>query len=543
MKFKVEKKIFIPAAVVLIAFILYGAIAPDSFAVVTTAVKSWMGTNFAWFALGMAAFMVLVFIIMAASPFGKTKMGGEKAQVEYKTFTWIAMVLCGNIGIAMMFYAVTEPIGFFTDPPAFWGLAAGSDAAAEHAIAQSTFHWGAVTWVIDIFGGFLGVYLCMNEGLPFRPSSSLYPVLKEKAFGPIGTVYDVIALIGIIGGIVTGFGFGVLQFTTGLSYTTGKEVNNWWYLITVLVVIVVLAFSSKGGLKKGMAKISNLNAYIYLAILAFLFVVGPTRRLLELLVGSSGSFIENFVQMTFNGDFLGEGNGWNVDYTAFTWFWGFVYGPFTGMFLAKISRGRTVRQFLAAVLIVPTVFMLVWFCFWGGNAINLQAVMGIDLMTTINEWGVPVANFVTLKNLPLAVVMIPLVLICILIGFITLVDALANTIAAMCVKEVRSDLDASPVLRIFWVCILGAATLVCLFVVGDVGMGALQSLTITLGVPLSFCTIAIAIGMFRVIKGETQKYIHSRAGKDGFKEAGIRLIVDEGDPEKAAALAAETEEK
>lgn len=512
-------KIFIPAGGLLLLFIIFGAVAPSQFAYVTSTVKGWMGTNFAWLALGMAVVMTCILAAAAFSKFGKTKIGGPDAQPEYKTFTWIAMVLCGNIGIAMMFYAVVEPATFFTAAPAFWGVESGTDTAAEMAIAQTAFHWGGMTWVIDVFGGFAAFFLCMNYGLPFRPSTSLYPILKEKTFGWMGTTYDVIALIGIIGGIVTGFGFGVLQFSTGFSYNTGIEQSKLMYVIVVAVTVLVVALSSKRGFAKGLAWLSNFNAWLYLFIIVFLLVVGPTRQLLELFVGSAGQFIHSFVPMAFNGDFLGEGNGWNVDYTSFTWFWAFVYGPFTGMYLAKISRGRTIRAFLGAVLIVPTVFMLVWFCVWGGNAINLIHFMNIDIIEIMGEWGAPVANFVVLEHLPLKWLMIPAILVCILIGFITLVDALANVIAGMSSKSTDENTETSPMVRLFWILIIAGCTCVCLFVMDEVGMAALQSLTVTLGVPLCIISIAVCGSIIKLIKGQTQEYLGTPAGKADIERA------------------------
>ena len=517
-KLHLDYKIFIPAAVFLVAFILYGALAPESFALVTDAIRMWFGTNFAWAALIMAMVCTLTIACVVISKFGKTKIGGPEAKTEYKTHTWIFMVICGNIGIAMMFYAVIEPISFFTSPPEFWNVEAGTSLAANYGVAQSTFHWASVTWVIDLYAGFAGVLLCINYKLPFRPSTSLYPVLKEKAFGPIGRTYDVLALIAILGGLITGFGLGISQFCTGLSYKTGIGLSNGLYVIVIAIAVIILIFSSTRGFKKGLAMFSTANSYMYIFFLVFLLAVGPTIKLLELVVGSGGALISNFIPMGFNGDFLGDDNGWNVDYTSFTWLWGFVYGPFTGMYLAKISKGRSIRAFIAVVVGVSTAFMLIWFAFWGGNAIMLQS-SGTDIMGVIDEWGASVANFVVLDQLPLSGVVNVILFACIAIGYITLVDALSNVIAGMCVTKVDENLDTPPVVRAFWILVLGGATLVCLFALDTVGMSSLQSLTVALGVPLAFIAIAITVGYFRLIGGKTQAYINSPEGQEGLKKA------------------------
>lgn len=500
------------------AFILYGAVAPDSFATVTSALNSWAGTHFTGIAMIVAVLILITCLYMAFSSFGNKIIGGPNAKPEFSNFQWIALIICGNIGIAMMFYAVIEPLSNYMSPPAFWNVAANTDAALEIAVAQSAFHWGGITWVANMLIGFVSIYLCMNYGLPFRPSTSLYPVLKDKVFGPLGTAYDAFTLLGIIGAITTGFGLGVMQFGTGLSYVTGIELNNLLYTIIIILTTLVLIFSSTRGIKKGLAVLSSANTWMYAAILIFLFLAGPTVKLVELILGSTGALIQNFVPMAFNGDFLGTDNGWNVSNTGFTWFWFYVYSPFTGMYLTKISKGRKIRHFLVAVIIIPTLFLLVWFALWGGNAVYLHHFMNIDLMSVIGEWGAPVANFVTLEHLPLKWVFMPIVLICVMIGFITLVDGLANIIAGMCVKKVV-NMETSPVVRAFWIVILGGATLVCLFVLNQGGMATLQSLTVVLAVPLIFTAAIICWGLFKLCSGKTEEYLSSPAGQADIERA------------------------
>lgn len=511
-------KVFAPAAIFMTAFILYGAIAPDSFAATTTFLHDWAGAKFTWAALAGAILIFVTCLYMAFSKFGNTVIGGPAAKPEYTNFQWIAMIICGNIGIAMMFYAVIEPYTGFMSPPTFWQVTAQTDAAIETAVAQSAFHWGGITWCANMLIGFVSIFLCLNYGLPFRPSTSLYPILKDKVFTKWGTLYDAFALIGIIGAIVTGFGLGVMQFGTGLSYVTGIELNNKLYTIIIILTALVLIFSSRRGFKKGLAIFSQANTYMYAAIIIFLLVAGPTVKLLELIVGSAGALLDKFIPMAFNGDFLGSDNGWNVNNTGFTWFWFYVYSPFTGMYLTKISKGRKIRTFMLAAIILPTAFLLVWFALWGGNAVNLQYFMNIDLMSVINEWGAPVANFVMLQHLPVKWLFIPMVLVCVMIGFITLVDGLANVISGMCVKKVV-NMETSPAVRSFWCIILAAATLVCLFVLDAGGMATLQSLTVVLAVPLIFTAIAICIGVFRLCSGKVEAYLHTPAGQADIERA------------------------
>lgn len=515
----INYKIFGVVAVFIVAFILYGIIAPSSFAYVTATVKEWMGVHFAWAAYLVVAACFVACIYMMVSKFGNKKIGGEDAKPEYKTFTWLSMIICGNIGIAMMFYAVVEPANFFSNAPVFWGVESGTTAAANSAVAQATFHWGGLNWMANMIIGFTSVFLFTNYGMPFRPSTGLYPVLKEKTFGPLGTVYDILCLIAIMGAIITGFGFGVMQFSTGLAYNTGIEITNGLYLIVVLVTMAIICASSARGFQKGLAVLSNINVAGYIILLLVLFLFGPTLKLCELAVGSAGRFFDNFFLMTFNGDILGDGNGWNVDNTGFTWFWTMVYSPFCGMYLAKISKGRKIRQFVAASTIVPTVFLFLWFCFWGGDAINMIHFMNIDVIGLIEEWGAPVANFVVLKYLPLKWLTIPMILFCVMIGFVTLVDAESNIIAGMCTKKIKRNGETPVALRLFFCVVLGAGTLVCLFVLDETGMASLQSLSVIFGAVLAFTAVFIIAGVFKLINGSVEERLKSPEGQKDIEYA------------------------
>ena len=310
-----------------------------------------------------------------------------------------------------------------------------------------------------------------------------------------------------------------MQFSTGLAYNTGLEVNNLMYIIVVAITLLILCFSSARGFQKGLAVLSNINVAGYIILLVVLFCFGPTLRLCELALGSMGALLANFLPMAFNGDFMGDGDGWNVNNTGFTWFWTLVYSPFCGMYLAKISRGRTIRQFIAASTVVPTCFLFLWFCFWGGDAMNMMSFMNINVMDVIGDWGAPVANFVVLKYLPLKWLTIPMILFCVMIGFVTLVDAESNIIAGMCQKKIKRNGEAPVALRLFFCAILGLGTLVCLFVLNEVGMASLQSLSVTFGAILAFTSIIIIAGVFKLASGSVEERLKTPAGQADLERA------------------------
>ncbi len=513
-KVQLNKKVFIPVAIVLSILFAFGILFRDAFCVFCTTVLDVVLLNCNWLILLIAVATGILLIYMITHPdFGKKIIGGPDAKPEYGIFTWIAMAICSSIGIAMMFYAVAEPLGYFFNPPAYLELEAESNHAALAAVAQSTLHWSVLYYALQIFWGIIVVYLSMNKGLPFRPSTALYPILKNKIFGWQGTLIDVIASITLICGTVTCFGLGTMQFSTGLSYVSGIEITNTLYVIIVVLVTIIFTFSSARGVKKGMAIISNINTYLYIILILFLLFAGPTINLLELIVGSIGETIRIFPSAMFNGDFLGNNGGFSNYNTAYYFIWTLAFSPIAGMFYAKIAKGRTIRQFIIVNWLVPSAFILTWFALWGGNAIWQDLENGGKIQATIAELGVPVANFALLDGMPLGAITVVLTLAAVLIGFITMTDALTGVVSSLTTKNSRAN-EAPIPLKLFWGCLTGGLTLVCLFVLKQVGTSALQSLAVGAGLLILLITIAACFGSVRIVNGTVDEYLdHTEEGK------------------------------
>jgi choline-glycine betaine transporter len=259
-----------------------------------------------------------------------------------------------------------------------------------------------------------------------------------------------------------------------------------------------------------MAYLSNLNAGIYIFLLLFLLFAGPTINLLELLMGSFGATISVFIPAAFNGDFIGANGAFSNWNTAYYFIWTLVFSPIAGMFYAKIARGRTVRQFILVNWLVPSAFILTWFAMWGGNAVWAEFFKGATIMRQIAEWGVPVANFALLDTMPLSVIVIPITLAAVLIGFITMTDALTGVVSSLTTKNTRAEEAPIPV-KFFWGFLIGGLTLVCLFVLNQVGTGALQSMSVSFGIPLLVISIFVIYGSIKVANGTIDKYIDETA--------------------------------
>lgn len=511
-KIQIEKAIFIPGAAVLIAMILFGFLFLDQFNSLMTILYDATTKSFGWFYLLCAVFLIFFCLWVVVSPFGKKVLGGPDAKPEHSVFTWCAMTICSGIATAVVFYAVGEPLTYFHNPPAFTGLVAGTPEAAVRGVQIAAYHWGYVYYGIFTFWGLAVGYMVYNHNLPPRPSSALYPIIKDKIYGPIGKVVDVLSLLALIGGMVTSLGFGVQQFASGLDYVFGITPNNLIYVITILVVTLSYTASSGRGVKKGMAMISNINAYIYIILILFLFIAGPTIFELNLTVDALSSMIRNFIGTGLNADAFDVGEGWSRGNTIFFMAWIMAYAPLIGCFLAKISRGRTIRQFLLVNIFVPGTFVLIWFVAFGGNAIWQDAFNNANIIADINEMGFPVANFALLGNMPLKSITIPIVILALFFSFITLADAMTGTMASMTLKNVTED-EAPVLVKVFWGLLAGGATILCLFCLGSSGTTSLQNMSIVYALPIFIITIFAIVSVKRMVDGTVDREMEELAQK------------------------------
>lgn len=503
-KIKIEKGIFIPGAVILIGMILFGFLFLDQFNRLMLVLYDFTTKSFGWFYLLVSAFLIFFCFYVCVSPFGRKILGGPDAKPEHSVFSWCAMTVCSGIATAVVFYAVGEPLTYFHNPPAFTGLEAETAAAGVRAVQIAAFHWGYIYYGIFTFWGLVTGYMVYNHHLPPRPSSGLYPILKDKIYGPIGKVVDTLSLLALIGGMVTSLGFGVQQFASGLDYVFGIKPNNLIYMVTILVVTLSYTVSSSKGVKKGMAFISNTNAVIYIVLICFLFLAGPTVFLLNLLTQSAGSTITNFIGTITNADPFDIGNGWSRGNTIFFMAWIMAYAPLIGLFLAKISQGRTIRQFLLVNILVPGTFVLIWFTSFGGNAIYQDFYNHANIIETVNEMGFPVANYALLGHMPLKSITIPIVIVALFFSFITLADAMTGTMASMTLKDVSED-EAPVLVKVFWGLLAGGATILCLFCLGDTGTTSLQNMSIVYALPIFIFTLIAVASVARMVSGRVDR--------------------------------------
>ena len=334
--------------------------------------------------LSTAAFLIFV-VFLAVTPYGRLRLGRDDDRPEFRTASWIAMMFSAGMGIGLMFFGVAEPISHLAAPPL--GLAKpNSEAAAATAMEWTYFHWALHAWALYAVVGLALGYFCFRKGMPNLISSAFYPLLGDRVNGPIGKAIDILAIFATMFGSATSLGLGALQIGSGLNFVWDVEATTG--LAVVIIALLTLAFvaSAVSGVGKGVQFLSNFNMVVAVALLLFILLVGPTVYIFGTLVSSTGDYLGGLVGRSFQTGVFG-GSEWLGSWTIFYWVWWISWTPFVGTFLARISKGRTIREFVIGVLVIPSGVSLVWFAILGGSAINLQLTGEANLIDTRRRAG------------------------------------------------------------------------------------------------------------------------------------------------------------
>ncbi|WZL72696.1 BCCT family transporter [Clostridiaceae bacterium 35-E11] len=508
-KFEVEKGVFYPPAIVLGLTLIIGMITPNGFAKGASTLLKGTIDNFGWLYLLLTFVFFISTLVIMVSPVGKIKLGGDNAKPEISIWSWCAMAVCGGIATAMVFWAVAEPLTHYYTPPMITGAAPESPESAVRGLQIAIFHWSYLPYSLFTLYGVAVGYMAYNLGLPFRPSSALYPLLGEKIYQLPGKLVDGITILALVGGVITSLGFGTMQFASGLEFLFDLIPSNTVYVAIIVILTLSYTISSYRGLQRGMRIISNINSYIYIALVVFLFVFGPTRFLFNIGVETAGSYIKDLIPTSFNIDAFNKGDGWSGAWTIFFWAWWMAYAPLVGMFLARIAIGRTIRQFIFVNIFVPGTFIFTWFTAFGGTAIYFENFKNAGIMEVIGERGLEVSMYALLQNLPMSKITIPLGVLALGFSFITLADAMTSTIAAITTKNTHGN-EAPPSMKLFWGLLIGGITIICLLVSGTVGTQALQTMSIVYALPIFFIELAALISIILIAFPKTSSIPDSK---------------------------------
>ncbi|WP_115527560.1 BCCT family transporter [Xanthomonas arboricola] len=497
---RILPQVFIPTAAIVLLLLALSIFVPEKATTWFTAAKNWTANDAGWFTiLSVAGFLVFV-VGVAISGYGRIKLGPDHSRPDYSYASWFAMLFAAGMGIGLMFFGVAEPIMHYATPPT--GTPESAEAARQ-AMRITFFHWGVHAWAIYAVVALALAYFAYRHNLPLRVRSALYPLIGERIHGPIGHAVDTFAALGTIFGLATSLGLGVMQINSGLNYLFGLEVSTLVQVSLIGIIILVATGSVVAGLDSGVRRLSEINMIMAVALLAFVLVCGPTVHLMQAFVQNTGMYASQLFSMTFN-LYAYEPSGWLGGWTLFYWGWWIAWSPFVGMFIARISRGRTVREFVVGVLLVPIGFTFLWMTIYGNSALFMVRSEGVQELVKAVSDDSSMALFEFLRHLPLTMFTSSLAVVLVALFFVTSADSGALVIDMLTSKGE----EESPVWqRIFWALLVGGIA-VALLIAG--GLESLQAATIASALPFTIVMILMCWGLLKAMHLDATKRSISR---------------------------------
>ncbi|MFW0184898.1 BCCT family transporter [Rothia sp. CCM 9418] len=468
------------SAAFIMLFTLAMVVFPKPMAEIFGVTASFIIKYLGWFyVLGNALFFIFL-IYIACSRFGRVKLGPDDAEPEYSGIAWFGMLFAAGVGAVLLFWGAAEPISHYANPP-YSGIEPQSDAAAIDALSIANFHIGLFMWVILTVPGLAFGYFTYKRKLPPRVSSIFQPLLGEGIHGPIGKVIDAISIIATVFGIAVSVGLGALQINSGMNIMYGLPVGGWIQAAIIAIITAAGICSVLMGMDKGVKRLSYINIMMAIALLLFILMTGATRLAITGTIESAGHFIQKLPVMMFFNDTFAD-TGWLGSWTVFYWAWTVAWAPFVGLFIAKISQGRTIRQFVIGVLGAPSAFTLIWIGVFGMNAFDIERNHGGTLVQkVVNDGDIPAALFEFLGHFPFFPVIAALTLLVITIFFITSIDSAALVMDAIS----NGHEDPAPKRQgVFWALCIGLVCAAILVSSGDDGLNLLQQVIIVIGLPV-----------------------------------------------------------
>ena len=494
---------------VVFAIVVFAAVWTETAGGVFAAVKDWMVYALKWYYLSIVAFMLFFVIWLMLSRYGNVRLGRDDERPEFSYFSWFAMLFGAGMGIGLVFWSIAEPIYHFESNPFITEDASMSAEAAQTAMRLTFFHWGLHPWAIYVVVGLSLAYFAYRRNLPLTIRSALYPLIGNRIYGPIGHAADILAVFGTVFGVATSLGLGVQQIATGLHEVTGlgffvsvdAEGNQQPDMAAMIVIIVIISLiataSVVSGVGRGIKILSELNLWLSIAILLFFLCFGPTRYLLNAFLQTTGDYLREVIPLSFWSDAHMDSQ-WQGWWTAFYWGWWISWAPFVGMFIARISRGRTIREFVLGVLLVPCLLAFVWLTLFGGTALHIELFGNGGIVAAVQE-DITSALYVTFDKMDVGFIgQIAAVVATILIVtyFVTSSDSgtlVVNTLLSM------GDPEPPVMHRVIWGFSEGAVAAVLLLAGG---LTALQTASITAALPFSVIMLFMMVGLVKSLRTE-----------------------------------------
>lgn len=491
----INRPVFFPAAIFVLLLVGFAILAPKQAQTVFDAVQGWILGNASWFYILVVAIILLAVVFLAVSRYGDIKLGPDHSEPDYRNFTWFAMLFSAGMGIGLMFFGVAEPVMHFMSPPVGEG---GTAIAAREAMKITFFHWGLHAWAIYAVVALVLAFFSYRHGLPLTLRSALYPLIGNRIHGPIGHAVDIFAILGTVLGVATSLGLGVAQINSGLNHLFGIPVGVTTQIILIIITCGLATISVASGLDKGIRILSETNLVLAAVLLLFVLIVGPTVFLFQTFVQNTGAYLSDIVNKTFN-LYAYEPTDWIGGWTLFYWGWWIAWSPFVGMFIARISRGRTIREFVTGVLLVPAGFTLFWMTVFGDTAIHMILVDKVQGLAEVVDADSSLALFAFLEQLPWSGLLSIIAIAMVAVFFVTSADSGALVVDLLA----SGGSDRTPVWqRIFWSLLMGAVAIALLL--AD-GLKALQTATIASALPFSIILLLSLWGLFKALKLDATK--------------------------------------
>ncbi len=499
--FDIHPQVSLTAGGLVLLFIVLTILYREQSAAFFQSMVDTIGNTFGWLYILAANFFVIVMILIAASDYGKIRVGGPDALPEFSTFAWYAMLISAGMGIGLMFWSVAEPIFHYMAPSPMFDVPAETAQSAQVALGLTYYHWGIHPWGIYALVGLSLAFFAYNRGLPLTIRSIFYPLLGDKIYGFWGNLIDILSVLATLFGLATSLGLGVKQVSSGLNYLFGLPTTTEFAVLLIAVITFLAVLSIATGLDKGVKNLSMANMYTAGLFMIFLLVVGPTVYILKAFTQNIGFYLQNLPQLSFWVEtyYGAEGSNWQNPWTIFYWGWWISWSPFVGMFIARISKGRTIREFILGVMIFPTLLSFLWMSSFGGSALWLQVTGAADIAGAVTK-DVSTALFIMLESFPLTKITSFIGVVLVTIFFITSSDS-----GSLVVDHLTSGgkLDSPVPQRIFWGIVEGVCASALLM---GGGLVALQSASIATGLPF---TIVLLIMCYSLYRGLQEEYYHA----------------------------------
>jgi len=491
---EVNGPVFFTSAIIVIITITLTLLFKDEAEQHFTEIQAFVANKAGWFFILSVNVFLVFMIYLAFSKYGQIRIGGQTAKPEFKTLSWFAMLFSAGMGIGLLFWSISEPIYHYLSPP----MAAGETAeAAKEAMKFTFLHWGFHAWAIYALVGLSLAYFTYSRGLPLTIRSVFYPFLGDRIYGRIGDAIDIFAVLATLFGLATSLGLGVQQIAAGLNHLFGIDSGVITQVILIGGITLIATISVVLGVDKGVRVLSEWNMRIAVVFLLIVLILGPTIFIFKSFVQNTGNYLSSILEIsTWTESYTGT--NWQNAWTTFYWGWWIAWSPFVGMFIARISKGRTIREFILGVLLVPSIVTFFWISAFGSSAIN-EAILGNDTIVNAVNDNVATALFVFLEDYPFAFILNIIAIILIAGFFVTSSDSGSLVVDSL---TTGGKIDAPVGQRIFWAIVEGSVAAVLL--IGG-GLQALQTATIVTGLPFAIILIVMCFSLYKGLSEDFRK--------------------------------------